>query len=449
MGNMTRGNELNRFWEWVVRINNPSPDVTTYNNARLLAGLLGALLIAGAAALLITGYYIGVSIDNLISWAGLGILFLIYLVNRSGRFRAASLAGILFITAITLLVSLLVGEAITLFLYILLPIFIALILFESRQAVFTAVGILLLTAVLMTLFQSPPQFYDRLNIIIYAAMMAALFAVLIHHIRRVEALRQRRVEQLRGRSEELEALNREIEQFTYVAAHDLKSPLRGIANLAQWIEEDLNGAAVTPELQRYFQLLHGRVSRMETIIDGLRHYAQVDKREAYKEMVNITQLVEEVFRRTEPPAQFSLTVQSELPDFIAEKAHLEQIFFQLLDNAVRHHHRQEGQITVSARAAGGFYHFAVTDDGPGIDPRYHAKAFAIFQTLQSRDARESVGIGLPLIKKLIEARGGAIHLRSNVGQGSAIYFTWPAQFAGDANGAAVASGSQPESKEAT
>jgi signal transduction histidine kinase len=416
-----------QFWERITRVNHSRLDAATHNNARLLASLLAAILIAGVPALLATGYYIGVTLDNLFSWAALGVLFLFYQLNRVGRFQLAAVGVILFITAVTIILGVIVGDSPILFTYILLPLFMSFIFMETRRAIFASIGIVGLTAVAMTAFNSPPLFFDRLNIVIFVALIALLFAVFVNHARRVEAMRQARLEQLRGRSEELEALNREIEQFTYVAAHDLKSPLRGVANLAQWIEEEMSDA-LTPDTQRYFQLLHGRVVRMETIIDGLRQYAQVGKGEAYKEMVNLPQLVEELFAKSAPPAQFKISIQSELPDFIAEKSHLEQIFFQLLDNAVRHHDREDGRITVTAQEASDYYQFAVSDDGPGIDPRYHDKAFAIFQTLQPRDIREGAGVGLPLIKKLIEARGGSIRLRSETGQGTTISFTWPKQF---------------------
>jgi len=234
-----------------------------------------------------------------------------------------------------------------------------------------------------------------------------------------------RLEAQSRKQAELEKANRELEQFAYVAAHDLKSPLRGISNLAQWLEEDLQ-TAVTPEHQRYFQLLHGRVQRMEALVEGLRlYYTPPSLKIKPPDSIDVHALAQHIVKKVKPPALFHVEIDTDVVDLAADRSQLEQVLLQLVDNALRHHDKESGGVLISVREQEEFCLFSVTDDGPGIDPRYHQKVFAIFQTLQARDQVESVGIGLPLAKKLVEASGGTIWLESDVGQGAAFYFTWP------------------------
>jgi PAS domain S-box-containing protein len=222
----------------------------------------------------------------------------------------------------------------------------------------------------------------------------------------------------------LEARNQELNQFAYIASHDLKAPLRAIANLSEWLEEDL--ADLLPDENRQqMQLLRGRVHRMEALINGLLAYSRAGRSEAVIEPVNVAELLAEVIDWLNPPSTFQFQIAPNLPTLNTRKLLLRQVFSNLIDNAIKHHPTANGVITITASDQGNAYEFAVADNGNGIDRRYHSKIFVIFQTLEARDTKESTGVGLAIVKKIVEAEGGTIWIDSTVGQGATFYFTWP------------------------
>lgn len=222
----------------------------------------------------------------------------------------------------------------------------------------------------------------------------------------------------------LERRNRDLDQFAYVAAHDLKTPLRGISNLASWIAEDV-GALLSTDGRAQMQLLQARVRRAENLIDALREYTRAGRSSAVAEYVNSHALVEKVIKELAVPPGFTVTVATDMPHLEVVPEVLEKIFAQLIGNAIRFHHRSEGQINVTSTNNGEQWAFTVRDDGPGIAPQFHGKVFEIFQTLHAKDALETTGVGLPLVKKIIEEHGGEISLVSEEGAGATFRFTWP------------------------
>ncbi len=223
----------------------------------------------------------------------------------------------------------------------------------------------------------------------------------------------------------LERSNRELNQFAYVASHDLKAPLRGIANLAQWVEEDVGGAM--PERSReHIRVLLSRVRRMESLIDGILAYARVGKSGGEREEIDVGQLVRDVLELLAPqPGAVRVDVGQELPRLRAERAPFQQIWMNLLGNALKHARRDGAEVRVRAQDRGGEWEFQVADNGPGIAPQYQQRIFGIFQTLASRDRVEGTGIGLATVKKLVETEGGRVWVESQVGQGATFRFTWP------------------------
>jgi PAS domain S-box-containing protein len=221
----------------------------------------------------------------------------------------------------------------------------------------------------------------------------------------------------------LQDRNRELEQFAYVASHDLKAPLRAIANLSTWIEEDLEGA-LPPENQYQMQLLRGRVNRMEDLINGLLEYSRIGRSQVAIEQVDVKSLLAEVLESLAPPPTFTIDIPPDLPVFRTRKAPLRQVFFNLMSNAIKHHNRSDGQIRISYQEQTDFYEFAVTDDGVGIAADYHDKIFVIFQTLEARDTKESTGIGLAIVRKIVEGEGGKVWIESAENEGATFFFTW-------------------------
>ncbi len=236
--------------------------------------------------------------------------------------------------------------------------------------------------------------------------------------------------QVLRRQEELERSNRDLDQFAYVASHDLKAPLRAISTLAGWIEEDLEDK-LTGESKEQMRLLRSRVARMDALIEGILHYSRVGRMESEGEEVDVGELLREVIELQAPPPGFTVAVESGMPVFTAKRLRLGQVFSNLINNAIKYHHRGEGHIDVSFEHHGDYYEFLVEDDGPGIAPEHHERAFVMFQTLQPRDEIESTGLGLALIKRLVEEEGGKITLESEVGNGARFRFTWPSVPRGD------------------
>ncbi|RTQ50720.1 hypothetical protein EJV47_08800 [Hymenobacter gummosus] len=221
----------------------------------------------------------------------------------------------------------------------------------------------------------------------------------------------------------LEKRNRELDQFAYVASHDLKAPLRGVSTVVKWIEDE-QGHELSPKMQEYFGMMKGRLTRLEDLINGLLAYARVGRTQQKLEEVNVERLVHDVADLVVPPT-FELRLPDTLPTLVTDRLSLQQVFTNLLSNAVKYHHTGLGVITVSCRELKKEYEFRVQDDGPGIAPEYHEKIFLMFQTLRDRHTAESTGIGLSIVKKIIDEQRGSIHVESAVGQGATFVFTWP------------------------
>ena len=222
----------------------------------------------------------------------------------------------------------------------------------------------------------------------------------------------------------LEQSNKELDQFAYVASHDLKAPLRGIANLTQWIEEDL-GDKVTGETREHMALLKGRVHRMEALIDGILLYSRAGRVAETTTTVDVSALLAETIELLAPSAPASITVIPPMPVLVTERIPLQQVFMNLLGNALKYGERPDIEVTVRAEAEGARVRFAVTDNGPGIAPQFQERIWQIFQTLAPRDKVEGTGIGLSVVRKLVENRGGHTWVESVPGSGSTFYFTWP------------------------
>ncbi|WP_437785634.1 PAS domain-containing protein [Sorangium sp. So ce1097] len=238
------------------------------------------------------------------------------------------------------------------------------------------------------------------------------------------ALRQR-ADELARLTEALQRTNRELDQFAYITSHDLKAPLRGIANLSQWIEDD-TGELLNDESKRNLELLRSRVQRMDALIDAILAYSRIGRIRVPTEVVAVGPLLDEVVDLLSPPEGFRVEVEGPLPSVVAERALLQQVFMNLVGNAIKHHNdRPRGRVVVSAEDAGSHWRFTVTDNGPGIAPRYHEKVFVIFQTLEPRERSGGTGVGLALVKKIVESSGGTVALDSDAGRGAAFAFTWP------------------------
>ena len=237
---------------------------------------------------------------------------------------------------------------------------------------------------------------------------------------------ERKAEELARLTHALAESNRDLDQFAYVASHDLKAPLRGIANLTQWIQEDA-GDRLGAESREHMRLLQGRVHRMEALIDGILAYSRAGRVRAQPEPVDTGALVREVVDLLAPGADVAVAVAPEMPTVEAERVPLQQVFLNLIGNAVKYARaaRPDVQVRVGWRSRRDAYEFTVADNGPGIAPEYHERIWGIFQTLAARDRVEGTGIGLSVVRKIVESRGGRAWLVSAAGEGATFHFTWP------------------------
>lgn len=222
---------------------------------------------------------------------------------------------------------------------------------------------------------------------------------------------------------ELSRKNNELDQFAYVVSHDLKAPIRGIANIMSWMEEDF-GASIEPEIKKNHLLIKGRIERLESMINGLLEYARIGKIKRGMEEVNTLQLVSDLVEVL-VPRSFVVNIDQKLPTLETEKILLEQVFSNLISNAVKYCDKKPGRIDVRFDERSDHYRFQVIDNGQGIDSKYFDKIFVIFQTLQERDAFESTGVGLAIVAKIIDDHKGTINVESELGKGSIFSFTWP------------------------
>ncbi|WP_052732834.1 sensor histidine kinase [Hymenobacter terrenus] len=221
----------------------------------------------------------------------------------------------------------------------------------------------------------------------------------------------------------LEKRNLELDQFAYVASHDLKAPLRGVTTIVKWIEDEL-AAELSPQLRTYLDQMKGRLSRLEDLINGLLAYARVGRTAQTPETVDVAQLLGEVAELV-VPTDFTLRIGPGMPAFTTDRLGLQQVFTNLLSNAVKYHQRGAGHLEVTCQESGAYYEFRVQDDGPGIAPEYHQKIFLLFQTLRDRHTAESTGIGLSIVQKIIDEHQGTIRVESALGLGAGFIFTWP------------------------
>lgn len=243
---------------------------------------------------------------------------------------------------------------------------------------------------------------------------------------------QKRAQQeLAQRTIELARSNADLEEFAYAASHDLRAPLRAIANLSEWLEDDL-GPQLDGDNKHNLQLLRARVQRMQRLVDDLLTYSRATRLPHPVQEVELTRLLDDVVFMLNPPEGFSVEYADDLPTIQTARAPLEQILTNLIGNAIKHHDRERGRVQVTMRDMGLQLEFTVTDDGPGIEPEFHERVFKMFHTLKSRDELEGSGMGLALVKKLVEQWGGQIYLHSHRGaatgddgRGASFIFTWP------------------------
>lgn len=223
---------------------------------------------------------------------------------------------------------------------------------------------------------------------------------------------------------ELQSANEELKNFAYVVSHDLKAPLRAIGSLAEWIATDY-ADKFEDEGREHLRLLVGRVRRMDALIDGILQYSRVGRAHEGRAEVDLDALVHEVIDSLAPPAHIRIEIDAPLPTVHADHTRMQQVLQNLISNAIKYIDKPQGEIHIGCMAEGKTWKFYVRDNGPGIEQRHFERIFQLFQTLTPRDRAESTGVGLALVKKIIELHDGHVWLESKLGEGSTFFFTLP------------------------
>lgn len=243
---------------------------------------------------------------------------------------------------------------------------------------------------------------------------------------REQALQLRQKErELAARTDELEHVNAELDQFAYVASHDLKAPMRAIDSLAGFLQEDL-GDAVDASSRRHLDMLQGRVRRLSRLLDALLEYSRAGRHRTPPETVDLRELVEASAELVMPQGG-RIEYRGDFGTATVSRTPLEQVVRNVVDNAFKHNDDAHGAVTIDCGVEDGMVRIVIADNGPGIDPQYHDKIFGMFQTLRPRDEVEGSGMGLAILKKLADNYGGTIDVDSNPAEarGARFIIRWP------------------------
>jgi len=237
---------------------------------------------------------------------------------------------------------------------------------------------------------------------------------------------RKRAEELEDAYRKLEDANQELKDFAHIVSHDLKAPLRGIRTVCDWILTD-SADKLGEDGKEQMQLLVTRVERMHNLIGGVLQYSQVGCLEEKKDRVDLNEIISEVIDMIGFPENIKLSIEEELPVIECGQIKIMQVFGNLLGNAVKHMDKPQGEVKVGCVEEDGFWKFSVDDNGPGIEEEHFERIFRMFQTLKPRDQFESTGIGLTVVKKIVESYSGRVWVESKLGEGSVFYFTLPKQ----------------------
>jgi PAS domain S-box-containing protein len=231
-------------------------------------------------------------------------------------------------------------------------------------------------------------------------------------------------QQLEKSQAELVRSNKDLEQFAYVASHDLKAPLRAIDVLVQWLREDLKDYD-EGDVRENLLLMGQRTARLGRLLDDLLAYSRVGRKVGSIIEVNTATMIKDLVDIMGVPEGINVAVDGALPVFTTYAAPFEQVLRNLIGNAVKHHPGPTGKITVACEETDKFYVFSITDDGAGIPQEYAERVFQMFQTLKPRDEVEGSGMGLAIVSRTVEWQGGRVWFEPGPdGHGTVFSFQW-------------------------
>jgi signal transduction histidine kinase len=226
------------------------------------------------------------------------------------------------------------------------------------------------------------------------------------------------------KSMELQKSNSRLKEFAYIVSHDLKSPLRGIRNIASWIKED-SISTLNQEGVNHLKLMDKQILKMENLIKAILEYSQTGAAKSKIEWINLDDLIKDVIEMVEIDNRTNFKINAHIPQIKGTRIVISQVLQNLLTNSIKHNDKSLREVEIDIRSGNGYFQFMVADNGPGIESKDHSKIFDLFQTLRDETSFENTGIGLPVAKKMVEEEGGNMWLESTPGKGSRFYFSLP------------------------
>jgi two-component system, sensor histidine kinase and response regulator len=228
--------------------------------------------------------------------------------------------------------------------------------------------------------------------------------------------------ELRETNERLSNMNKQLDEFVYIVSHDLKAPLRGLRSLVTFIEDEIGNP--TPEALELINMMKSRADRMQTMIDGILHYSRMANLKCDKEPIAVKDLIISIIDLIVPPSHIQINIADNLPVFHAEKIKLHEVFQNLIYNAIKYNDKEKGVVKITHLEFPDHFQFTVYDNGIGIKPEHFKNIFGLFQTLVPKDKCESTGLGLTIVKKIVELQGGKVTVESEYGKGTSFTFSW-------------------------
>lgn len=218
----------------------------------------------------------------------------------------------------------------------------------------------------------------------------------------------------------LERQNKELNDYTHMVSHDLKSPLQSIDALTAWIQGDYE-AIIDDSGKESLRLIRENVEKMDTLVKGILEYSTIGKKETEFYKLNLNALVKDVLKQVDVPNHIIISIPEKLPEIKGDTYRMEQLFYHLIQNAIRFNDKEKGSIEIGFSDKGKNWEFYIKDNGKGIEPQYFEKIFIAFQKLEND--YKSTGIGLAIVKKIIDLYKGEIWLESELHIGSIFYFS--------------------------
>ena len=222
----------------------------------------------------------------------------------------------------------------------------------------------------------------------------------------------------------LREVNAQLEEFTYVASHDLRSPIRGISNLIEFIREDFEEGQLDATMKN-IERMEKRVHSVEKLIDDLLTYARAGRRAVELERTSLSEILSDIIAIEDIPAGFTVKVEASDEPFEGARTPLTTVLRNLVSNAIKHHDKETGVVTVQGQLTSDQCVIDIADDGPGIPDNARERVFRLFQTLKASE-RGSSGLGLAVAQRLATGHGGRLELLPSICErGTCFRVSWP------------------------